>query len=193
MTSKKSSEELDQLYKRDCGVCWICHRVVDREIATRDHLIPRSKGGPDNIRNYAIACAPCNNSRGSKDMISDKQVRDIVLKCQLGKCFGCDEKKPLVNFGKVSSFVGSRKVLRGFCAGCRVQSGNVPQQRNSSGRMIDPTKIQKGQKIKFNIGSIHCGRVVTVKYDGRGPVFVVFEGSKKFLTVPVRAKVQVIA
>src|SRR3972149_9832281 len=31
-----------------------------------DHLIPRSRGGPDIADNVVLACKPCNSSKGNK-------------------------------------------------------------------------------------------------------------------------------
>lgn len=33
---------------------------------TRDHIIPRSKGGPDTLANSATMCQPCNSEKGNK-------------------------------------------------------------------------------------------------------------------------------
>ena len=31
---------------------------------SRDHVVPRSRGGPDNATNIVMACRPCNSSKG---------------------------------------------------------------------------------------------------------------------------------
>jgi 5-methylcytosine-specific restriction endonuclease McrA len=41
-------------------------------LMTKDHIIPRSKGGPDTMDNYRTMCSPCNNKRGNKD---DDQIQ----------------------------------------------------------------------------------------------------------------------
>lgn len=32
--------------------------------ATREHLVPRARGGEDSVDNMALACSRCNNARG---------------------------------------------------------------------------------------------------------------------------------
>lgn len=42
------------------------HVTIDgkRTIFTKDHIIPRSKGGPDIQENYQVMCSPCNTKKG---------------------------------------------------------------------------------------------------------------------------------
>ncbi len=35
-------------------------------LMTKDHIIPRSKGGKDVLTNYQTMCSPCNIQKGSK-------------------------------------------------------------------------------------------------------------------------------
>lgn len=56
---------LDLLYRRYRGVCWICRRFCPRDKASRDHIIPRSVGGTDDISNLALAHKICNSKRGN--------------------------------------------------------------------------------------------------------------------------------
>lgn len=39
----------------------------DKVQMTKDHIIPKSKGGPDHIDNYQPMCEICNCKLGSKD------------------------------------------------------------------------------------------------------------------------------
>lgn len=38
----------------------------DEVLMTKDHIIPRSKGGIDDISNYQTMCEPCNKAKGNK-------------------------------------------------------------------------------------------------------------------------------
>jgi len=58
------AEQLKYLINRDKRICWICVLDVDYEDASRDHLIPRSMGGPNSIWNIRLAHRACNNNRG---------------------------------------------------------------------------------------------------------------------------------
>jgi len=56
----------DLLFKRDAMTCVWCAGVFPRHMLTREHLVPRSKGGPDTWMNCATACSDCNQAKGSK-------------------------------------------------------------------------------------------------------------------------------
>lgn len=48
--------------------CWMCGCTLTRGTATVDHLKPQAKGGRDAAENYKLACKPCNNARGDKNI-----------------------------------------------------------------------------------------------------------------------------
>jgi 5-methylcytosine-specific restriction endonuclease McrA len=45
--------------------CRYCHRRLTLETATVDHVKPRAHGGRDRRKNFALACKPCNEEKGS--------------------------------------------------------------------------------------------------------------------------------
>lgn len=52
------------LFRRDGFRCQYCGRK-DLQL-TIDHVIPKSKGGPDSWDNLTTACKPCNTRKGSR-------------------------------------------------------------------------------------------------------------------------------
>jgi 5-methylcytosine-specific restriction endonuclease McrA len=66
----------NDIFARDEGRCVYCGiparrpgRGVKRapDLATLDHVVPRSFGGPLNRDNIVLACSACNNERGTMD------------------------------------------------------------------------------------------------------------------------------
>lgn len=46
-------------------VCPYCLQTLPLEISTRDHLIPRSRGGKTEPANIILCCKKCNNEKGA--------------------------------------------------------------------------------------------------------------------------------
>jgi 5-methylcytosine-specific restriction endonuclease McrA len=76
MKAARKKQIFDLVYRRDGGCCVYCgipvrhrargsHRALD--LATLDHRIPRSIGGPTVPDNLVLACHACNNARGTLD------------------------------------------------------------------------------------------------------------------------------
>ena len=47
--------------------CFVCGEHVIFERATAEHIIPKSKGGSDEISNLGISHRKCNKRRGNED------------------------------------------------------------------------------------------------------------------------------
>lgn len=45
-----------------------CAKCGDETVLTRDHVIPLTKGGSDDIENIQPLCLPCNSSKGTDTM-----------------------------------------------------------------------------------------------------------------------------
>ena len=72
---------LEELYERDKGVCYLCHKtcdwgdfqkingafVVGGSYPTVEHLIPLCKGGTHTWDNVKLACHSCNTKKGRSD------------------------------------------------------------------------------------------------------------------------------
>ncbi|WP_230529826.1 HNH endonuclease [Microvirga roseola] len=66
----------EDVFARDGGRCVYCgvatHRLAKGQsrsptLATLDHVVPRSLGGPLSRENLVLACQACNNERGVMD------------------------------------------------------------------------------------------------------------------------------
>ncbi|HCV16745.1 HNH endonuclease [Alteromonas oceani] len=54
------------LFRRDNYLCLYCGNQFRSGQLTRDHIIPRSRGGKNNWQNVATACARCNHQKGAR-------------------------------------------------------------------------------------------------------------------------------
>ena len=50
--------------------CWYCGKVVESKAElTIDHVIPRAKGGSNEMNNIIMVCKHCNSSKGDRDLL----------------------------------------------------------------------------------------------------------------------------
>lgn len=58
-----------------CAPCYYCHFVFMIDDLTIEHLTPLILGGTNDESNIALACAPCNHSRGREAWFLKRQQR----------------------------------------------------------------------------------------------------------------------
>lgn len=69
------------LYERDSWTCQICLEPVDRDVTrgdwapSLDHIVPRSRGGSDDLENLRVAHLWCNSVRGDLSRYTDEDLR----------------------------------------------------------------------------------------------------------------------
>lgn len=86
----------DGVYRRDQGCCVYCGRFLTREDPDRtvDHVIPKSKGGPNRMWNLVVACKACNSEKDDADPAEEflalvlKRKEWSELYVALGKAIG---------------------------------------------------------------------------------------------------------
>jgi 5-methylcytosine-specific restriction endonuclease McrA len=54
------------LFRRDLHVCMYCGLKLQERELTRDHIVPRSRGGRDIWTNVVAACKRCNQRKGNR-------------------------------------------------------------------------------------------------------------------------------
>jgi 5-methylcytosine-specific restriction endonuclease McrA len=75
----RARKQLMRLGRKEGWICWLCLKEVDPRATgdwapTRDHVIPRSFGGRDNLRNYRLAHQICNNERGNDLWLGNRSL-----------------------------------------------------------------------------------------------------------------------
>ena len=55
-----------ELFRRDSHLCLYCGHTFEVSELTRDHIVPRSRGGKDCWTNVITACKRCNHHKGSR-------------------------------------------------------------------------------------------------------------------------------
>ncbi len=51
--------------KRDGRRCYLCGATFVLTDLTEEHVVPKSRGGSNNIENIKLACQPCNEAKGN--------------------------------------------------------------------------------------------------------------------------------
>lgn len=184
-TTETITPELLKLMLRDEAICWLCNKTVTRQQASRDHVIPKSLGGPNHIGNYKLAHRDCNSSRGNDHYLpSRNEVVNILREVQRGLCGKCNHKKPLsrVVLRQASK---KRNVLKLLCATCganqgqakfptfskriklkkiRVNEKRVPMDMSVIDRIL-ALQTEEGDYARFHdiTGALHSGEVLKVE------------------------------
>lgn len=63
-TSSYYSQPIERIHRDFKGICALCGRYVEIEDASRDHIIPRSRGGDNGRANIQLTHKTCNNNKG---------------------------------------------------------------------------------------------------------------------------------
>ena len=67
-SQRQRQNKVRRIADRDGARCYWCRAIfLDPNLATLDHLIPRSRGGGGHIGNLVLACADCNGRRGAPE------------------------------------------------------------------------------------------------------------------------------
>ena len=76
----------EDIYTRDRGRCVYCGNPARRpgrgvkrapDLATLDHVVPRSTGGLLARGNLVLACSACNNERGTMDAEAFRALKAV--------------------------------------------------------------------------------------------------------------------
>lgn len=65
------------IFKRDNFTCQYCGRKTPEIILELDHIVPRSKGGLDELHNLITSCYECNRGKGAEPLSKIKTRKDL--------------------------------------------------------------------------------------------------------------------
>lgn len=65
-----------QIIARDGKGCWFCGGPTTAASESIEHLVPRAKGGPDNLANFVLAHKLCNHEAADMDLCDKIALRD---------------------------------------------------------------------------------------------------------------------
>ena len=87
--SQRAKVVRNSIYKFQNGLCFWCKQPMvlavgakhnhNPNIATLDHVVPRSHGGNDELTNLVVACNKCNQEKGNKLVEADISERVLDL------------------------------------------------------------------------------------------------------------------
>lgn len=60
------TSSLRQIFNLYGGVCQYCQKEIKFSLATKDHYVPKSKGGENYDYNIVLSCKKCNNKKAAK-------------------------------------------------------------------------------------------------------------------------------
>jgi hypothetical protein len=69
-----------KVFSRDGFTCQYCGKTPPEAILEADHIMPRSKGGQDNIENLVTACRDCNCGKSAKILkakVAEAQAAEV--------------------------------------------------------------------------------------------------------------------
>ena len=71
MAEKKSNSKRFKVLMRDNFKCRYCGKTSDEKELEVDHVIPKARGGSNNLENLVTSCFECNRGKRDKTLIMD--------------------------------------------------------------------------------------------------------------------------
>ena len=81
-----------EILKRAMEHCELCGIHKNEKALQVDHILPRNKGGSDDLSNLQALCRSCNSMKGDRDDTDFRAIRESLKKRHPG-CLFCDVDK----------------------------------------------------------------------------------------------------
>lgn len=74
-----------EVFKRDAFTCKYCGRKPPEVVLNADHMLARSKGGPDTMENLVTACFDCNSGKSDVSLSAIPKALEELAKTRREK------------------------------------------------------------------------------------------------------------
>ena len=146
--------------KNRCESCGISNKEKALEV---DHIIPRTKGGKDELSNFQALCYTCNSQKSNKDDTHFKKILDSYNHRKKG-CIFCDiSKNKIVKSNELAVVIKDNyPVTKHHCLiipkrHCSDYFDLYQPEINAISQLVNEMKTELEKKDKtikgFNIGS----------------------------------------
>lgn len=78
-TIPKGMTKIDYLLQVQKHKCEYCREKMKKNNITREHIIPKSKGGTSHLGNICLVCKACNQKAGN-DMNDSQRLKTLILR-----------------------------------------------------------------------------------------------------------------
>ena len=78
-TIPNGMKKVDYLLKIQKHKCEYCHKKLNKNNITKEHIIPKSKGGTNHIGNICLVCKACNQKAGN-DMNDPRRLKTLKMR-----------------------------------------------------------------------------------------------------------------
>lgn len=98
------NKQRNTLWEKQEGKCWYCFQPCTPKTFTIDHIVPKSRGGGNNILNKVGACSSCNNAKGS--MSQEEFLKSNYLENKIKWINACKRNAEKIEKEKASQSSG---------------------------------------------------------------------------------------
>jgi len=94
-----------RVLKRAKFHCELCGISADKKALEVDHIIPRNKGGTDDISNFQALCYSCNAMKRDRDDTDFREIRESYKYREKGCCFCAVNTKRILDENELAYII----------------------------------------------------------------------------------------
>lgn len=121
---RKPNPTLEKHYKEQGSCCYYCGDPVEFSLITRDHIVPKIKGGTL-ANNSLFACFKCNSTKSALEL---EEFRQVVLKRLVSMIKSIVKNNFKVTQSTIDKFRRNHRILMSVAG--LIENGGKPQFGN---------------------------------------------------------------